>query len=37
VATALENYAVLLRSTDRPDQAERLEAQARAIRAKSSA
>jgi len=33
VATSLENYADLLRKTDRNDEAERLEERARAIRA----
>ena len=35
VATSLENYAALLRETARVDEAERLEARAKAIRAKS--
>ena len=34
VATVLENYALLLRKTNREAQAEELEARARAIRAK---
>ena len=34
VATSLENYAALLRQTARADQAEKLEARAKAIRAK---
>ncbi len=34
VATSLENYAALLRQTARADQAERMEARAKAIRAK---
>ncbi len=35
VATSLENYAALLRQTARADEAERMEARAKAIRAKS--
>ncbi len=35
VATSLENYAALLRQTARADQAERMEARAKAMRAKS--
>ncbi len=35
VATTLENYAALLRETARADEAERMEARAKAIRAKS--
>ena len=35
VAASLENYASLLRQTARADEAERLEARAKAIRAKS--
>ncbi len=35
VATSLENYAALLRGTARADEAERMEARAKAIRAKS--
>ncbi len=35
VATTLENYAALLRQTARADEAERMEARAEAIRAKS--
>ena len=35
VATSLENYAALLRLTARADEAERMEARAKAIRAKS--
>ncbi len=34
VATSLENYAALLRQTARIDKAERMEARAKAIRAK---
>ena len=34
VATSLENYAALLRQTKRADEAERMEARAKAIRAK---
>ena len=34
VATTLENYAALLRQTARADEAERMEARAKAIRAK---
>ncbi len=34
VATGLENYARLLRATGRSDEAERMEARAKAIRAK---
>ncbi len=35
VVTSLENYAALLRQTARADEAERMEAHAKAIRAKS--
>ena len=35
LATSLENYAALLRQTGRADEAERMEARAKAIRAKS--
>ncbi len=35
VATSLENYAAILRQTARADQAERMEARAKAMRAKS--
>ena len=35
VATSLETYATLLRETARPDEAERMEARAKAIRAMS--
>ena len=35
MALCLENYAFLLRNMDRPEEAEPLEARARAIRAKS--
>ncbi len=35
LATSLENYAALLRETARADEAERMEARAKAIRAKS--
>ncbi len=35
VAQSLENYAALLRQTARADEAERMEARAKAIRAKS--
>ena len=35
VATTLENYAALLRQTARVDEAERFEARAKAIRAKT--
>ncbi len=35
VATSLENYAALLRETEREDKAEEMEARAKAIRAKS--
>ena len=35
VATSLENYAALLRQTAHADEAERMEARAKAIRAKS--
>ena len=35
VATTLENYAALLRKTARVDEAERFEARAKAIRAKT--
>lgn len=35
LATSLENYAVLLRQTARADDADRMEARAKAIRAKS--
>ncbi len=35
VATSLENYAALLRETDREDKAEEMEARAKAIRVKS--
>jgi hypothetical protein len=35
VATSLENYAALLRETEREDEAEEMEARAHAIRAKS--
>ncbi len=35
VATSLENYAALLRQTARADQAERMEARAKVMRAKS--
>jgi hypothetical protein len=34
VATSLENYAALLRETDREDKAEEMEARAQAIRTK---
>lgn len=34
LAVSLENYAAMLRETGRPDEAEELEARARAIRAK---
>ena len=34
VATILENYAALLRESDRPEEAQQLESQAKAIRAK---
>ncbi len=34
VATSLENYAALLRETEREDRAEEMEARAKAIRAK---
>ena len=34
VATSLENYAALLRETDREDKAEEMEARAKAIRVK---
>ena len=34
LATSLENYAALLRQTARADEAERMEARAKAIRAK---
>ncbi len=34
LATSLENYAALLRETERADEAERMEARAKAIRAK---
>ncbi len=34
VATTLENYAALLRETEREDKAEEMEARAKAIRAK---
>ncbi len=34
VATSLENYAALLRETEREDKAEEMEARAKAIRAK---
>ncbi len=34
VATSLENYAALLRETEREDQAKEMEARAKAIRAK---
>jgi tetratricopeptide (TPR) repeat protein len=36
VATSLENYAFLLRDMGRPEEAERLEARARAIRANNA-
>ena len=36
VATSLENYAVLLRQMGRDDEAEKLEARAKTIRAKQA-
>jgi hypothetical protein len=36
VTTCLENYAVLLREMDRPEDAEPLESRAKAIRSKSA-
>ena len=36
VATSLENYTLCIRAMGRPDEAERLEARARAIRCKSA-